>query len=192
MKKAVAAAVGVAVVATAAVIGLAARSGTASHGYTIGPGVPVAVTDFVAISQDRLHGLGASKIALLGARGDRAYLKIQRDSGETCYAASRAGVARELLDVSCLEGSDQMPTPLIDMSGIAVDPSTGLVLRLVQVEGIAADEVAKVGIEAGGHLVATTPVANNVYRFPKAALPARADAVVALSKSGAELWRKPI
>jgi hypothetical protein len=192
MRKAVAVAVAVTLVAAAAVIGLAARSGSASHGYTIGPGIPVAVSDFMAISQDRLHGLGASKIALLGARGDRAYLKIQRDSGETCYAASRAGAGRELLDVSCLEGDAEMPTPLIDMSGVAVDPSTGVVVRLAQVEGVAADEVAKVGIEAGGSLVTTTPVANNVYRFAKAALPSQADAIVALSKSGNVLWRKAI
>jgi hypothetical protein len=192
MRKAVTVAAGAAVVAAAALIGLAAHSGGAGQGFSVGAGEPIAAASFSAVSQRRLEALGASRIGLLGARGGRAYLKIQRTSGETCYGAARTGASRELLDVACLDGSNEMPTPVVDMSGVAVDPATGAVVHVVQVEGVAADQVATVGIEVDGRIVATTPVANNVYRFQAGTLPAEPDAVVGFSKSGDELWRKPI
>ncbi len=176
----------------AVVMGRAASQGEASDGYTVHPGTAVDKDRFGPISRHRLAALGIVDVWLLGASGDRSYYKLKRASGHTCYAAAERTSPPSLLDIACLYDLDEMPTPVIDMSGTAVDPATGRVVRIAQVEGIASDQVTTVGIEVGGQVIVTTNVMNNVYRFHGNGLPQDAEAVVALDKQAQVVWRKPL
>lgn len=162
----------------------------ASRGFSIRTGLLVSRESFDSVSRHRLAALGDSSIFLIGRHGDRAYYITRRSGQGACYASGEL-LQLQLLDVVCTR-TDELQTAVIDMSGVVIDTKTGLILRLAQVEGIAANEVNRVGIEVGGQLVATTPVQSNVYRFAKNDLPASAEAIVALDASGKMLWRKPV
>ncbi len=180
------------VLVAAAVSGLVASTyGEASDGYSIAAGTPTPQGEFGTVSRQRLASLGPVQVFRLGTQSDRTYYKIKRADGQTCYAGATTGFPPTLLDIGCLRGNDEVPLPLIDMSGVVMDPSTGVVLRLARVEGVAANEVVLVGVEVGGRLAATTPVVNNVYRFG-GNLPSGADAIVAINRAGAILWRKEV
>ncbi len=168
------------------------RSSTshASAGYTISAGIPTAISSLSAISQKRLAAVDATEVRLLGVMQGRAYYKIKRATGQTCYGAATISAPPALLDIGCLRGGEEMPAALLDMSGVAIDPATGNVVRIAQVEGIAANEVSEVAMEAGGSTIARIRVTDNVYRFSPGEIPPRVDAIVALDASGRVLWKK--
>ena len=94
--------------------------------------------------------------------------------------------------MGCLKLGEEMPTALMDMSVVAIAPSAPSSPRLVAVEGIAADQVAAVGIEGKDGSLVTVRVPGNSYRFAPDAIPSDPVAIVALDESGAVIQRKTL
>ncbi len=185
--------IGVCMVLVASAVAVAAGTGqTDSRPYSAEPGTPVPAAELSVLARGILaYAGGVRAVSILGTRGDHVFYRIATASGDACYAMGKAGVPRQLGVVGCLDG-DNITTPLIDMSTVVVDPSNGSVVRLARVEGVAADQVVRVAIEANGTIGAETEVRSNVYRFEETAIPEGADAILALDAGGAILWRKPI
>jgi hypothetical protein len=104
-------------------------------------------------------------------------------------AGSDPGVG---LSGGCFRGSARLEQPLVDMSGIGMNPADGS-FRLARVEGIAADGVAAVGVIDAEGILHTTPVIDNVYRMSPDELPSdQPRAIVALDASGAQVFVKSL
>lgn len=160
--------------------------------YTVTGGTPVRAAELGALAHDVLaHTGGVRAVSILGTRGDHAYYRIATSRGDACFAMGQTIVPRQFGILGCLAG-ERITLPLIDMSTIVVDPRTGSVVRVARVEGIAADQVARVAIEANGVVAAEMAASDNVYRFDESSIPSGADAVLALDSAGAVLWRKPL
>lgn len=189
--KIIAATVGVMLAASA--VAVAAGSQRADgEPYSVATGTPVPLDQLAMLARNVLaYAGGARTVAILDTRGDRTFYRIAAANGDTCYAMGDAGFPRQLGLVGCLDG-DKLTTPLIDMSTIVIDPSSGSVVRVARVEGVAADQVARVAIEVNGMRAAETLPTRNVYGFNEDSIPPGATAIVALDSSGAVLWRKPL
>lgn len=178
--------------AASAVAVAAGSQRAAREPYSVAAGTPVPLDQFAALARDVFaYAGGVRTVAILDTRGDRTFYRIAAASGDTCYAMGNAGLPRQLGLVGCLDG-DNLTTPLIDMSTIVVEPSSGSVVRVARVEGVAADQVARVAVEVSGVLATETLPTNNVYSFNEGSIPAGATAIVALDSSGTTLWRKPL
>jgi hypothetical protein len=165
-------------------------SGAPSTGFTIRQGTPVPSQLITDRERTALTASGATdQLYLLGQKGDHAYYRALGADGQACYAL---GNDTAFLEVGCLHSDSEMPTPLFDISRVVVGPSSGSVLRLDSVEGIAADQVSTVAIERADGSLVTAPVSENSYRFADDAIPSDSVAIEALGANGAVLQRKSL
>jgi len=156
------------------------------------PGFPVSAGTVISRDslslQDRalLDYLAATgTITRVGSSGDVTFYTVDTADGGRCYGFMTAG---EGLDLGCSHGSSKLEQPLVDMSTVEMNPSSGS-FRLRALQGIAADGVAAVGIVDENGDVHTTPVSENVYRWAGRDLPAgRPRALLALDTSGHALF----
>lgn len=148
------------------------------------------LTRLAAGSEKLLESVGAvGELRLLAERGDHAYYRMAGLNGQPCFAMGPAR-PRSIGTAQCLKSADAMPSAVVDMSEVVLDPSTRAIVRFERIEGIAADGVASIALEDGGVMVATAPVVKNTYRLDHAQVPPTApDAIVALDGDGAVLWR---
>ena len=94
--------------------------------------------------------------------------------------------------------SAQLEQPLIDMSSVCIDPTTGHG-RLGRIEGIAADGIASVAVVDEEGALHETPVVGNIYKMPAADIPSdlpcagfKSRAIVALDDSGSQVFTKAL
>jgi hypothetical protein len=166
------------------------RSDSSTTPFTVGQGVRVPSELMTDQQRKALAVSGATdQLYLLGKNGDHSYYRAVGAQGGTCYAV---GNDSALLEVGCLKLGEEMPTALMEMSVVAIAPSAPSSPRLVAVEGIAADQVATVGIERKDGSLVTVRVAGNSYRFAPDAIPSDPVAIVALDESGAVIQRKTL
>jgi hypothetical protein len=155
--------------------------------FTVGQGVRVPSQLISDQEQTALSASGATdQLYLLGRRGDHSYYRAVGADGRPCYAVGSDAV---LFAIACLHSDTEMPTALFDMGQGVLSPAEGALPRVVSVEGIAADQVAAVGIQRSDGTMVTTPVADNCYRFAPDAIRSDAAAIVALDASGGVIDR---
>jgi hypothetical protein len=116
-----------------------------------------------------IRGLHARDVTLLGIRRRRAFYRLTRVSGETCYASGPADSARRFGLVICpRNGFPSQDQPVLDFSTFEISRDAPQ-LHLIRLEGVAADGVVSVAVTAGnGVTIAQSPVRANVYHadFP--------------------------
>lgn len=166
------------------------RSDSSTTLFTVGQGVQVPSQLMTDQQRRTLTASGATdQLYLLGQHRDHAYYRAVGADGRPCYAVGSDAV---LFAMACLYSDREMATALFDMSVVTIDPSAPSSPRLVAVEGIAADQVAAVGIERRDGSLVTVRVAGNSYRFAPDAIPSDPVAIVALDESGAVIQRKTL
>jgi hypothetical protein len=177
----------------AAVVAASALAvGTAGFGLFNGPAV--AESQFGQHGQRLLGDIGAPgnrAIALVGTRAGISFYRVQRQDGTNCWAAGAAGAAPDVDGAACPAAGESFAfpsrdQPVLDFSEFAgADRANVVPVRLA---GLAADGVAKVGLaDASGKIVATTPVANNIYAT-KSLPNVVATQVVAFDRNGNVLY----
>jgi hypothetical protein len=185
------------IIVALAALGTVAVASSRSHAdsanalqYTVSHGTPVSASTMSQRAETALAASGATgQLYELGTRGDHAYYRGTQSDGSPCYAA---GGGSDVATVACLYSNEEMPSALVDMSTVVIRRSDAPKMHLDSVEGIAADQVAAVGIERADGALVTTPVSGNSYRFDAEAIPADAVAIVALDASGKILQRKTV
>jgi hypothetical protein len=167
----------------------AQRGANAADSFSLRSGTPVSPALISDQYKRALESTGATdRLSLLGKSGDHLYYRASTADGHTCFAI---GDSNHLLDLGCLHSDEEMPTALLDTASVAVTRDHPVV-HLIGDEGIAADQVSTVGIEASDGSLITTPVADNVYRFADDAIPIDAVAIMAFDKSNAVIVRKTL
>ena len=143
-------------------------SPAASQAFSLRPGTPVTAGELSDAYQGALSGAGVNdQLDLLGTNGDHSYYRGVGSAGQTCFVIGNT-LAPAL--VACLHSEEAMPTALFDANRVTM--ASDMAPQLVADEGIAADQVATVGIERRDGSLVTTPVTDNVYRFSDDAIPA--------------------
>lgn len=129
-------------------------------------------------------------VSILATRGDRAFYRLS----DHCYGVGP--INRIFGAVSCVPRFPSAEVPVLDFTvfGSTVGPDerpNPETLTVHASQGVAADGVAKVALlDAGGHVVAVTSVADNVYRFDP--VPAgNATKVVAYDTRGEVVFSQP-
>lgn len=100
----------------------------------------------------------------MAMRGSTAYLRVTLKNGETCFFTGRAAErgAFELGGGSCWTPVPRFP--ILDLSPIQASGPGGF--QVLQVQGIAADGVAKIALEdLSGRTIAEAAVRDNVYKL---------------------------
>jgi hypothetical protein len=173
-------------------VAVATGTSEAKTSFTLNAGRPVGTQ--LLSEQDRqfLDVSGATEqIYLIGRSGERSYFRIVGSGGGPCYGVGSGSNSVGFVSIGCLHSDEAMPTALVDMSGVVMDPLDGSV-RLERVEGIASDQAQEVGLERPDGSRVVLPIADNVYRFAPEAIPTDTVAIVALDESGAVIERKLI
>lgn len=134
-----------------------------------------------------LRNLG--DIRLIAHRDSTSFYVIEPKTaeGQRCFAIGRDGDPQPfgVIDCPSKQEADSFPSPrypILDVSSIGADRDNPS-MRVLSLEGFAADAVKNVGILVGGKLEAETPVVNNVY-IRTSDLPDRSGEVVALGDDG--------
>jgi hypothetical protein len=162
------------VVGVVAIVALAAGAAAAIAGRStpppaanFGTGTAVARSSLPAMDRAMLTHIGATgAIVRIGSHSGASFYEIASADGGRCFAFGRLA---EGLSGGCLDPAQPTP-PVIDMSTISMDPSSGnWSMRTLQ--GIAADGIAKVQFVDGSGTVHTARVGGNVYRVDGAAWP---------------------
>jgi hypothetical protein len=116
-------------------------------------------------------GISADNISILGTRGDRSFYRL----GDHCYGLGPASPTNHVFGaMGCVPKFPSPEVPVLDFTvfGSSVGPDERPRPQTMTVhasEGIAADGVAKIAfLDAGGQVVADTPVIDNIYRFDPA------------------------
>ena len=111
-----------------------------------------------------IRGLHARDVTLLGIRGRRAFFRLTRASGETCYASGPADSARRLGLVICpRNGFPSQDQPILDFSTFEISRDAPQP-HLIRLEGVAVDGVVSVAVAASnGATIARSAVRANVY-----------------------------
>ena len=135
-----------------------------------------------------LRNLG--EIRLIAHRESTSFYVIEPKSaqGQRCFAIGRDGEPQPFGDILCpskpeAEAFPSPRYPILDVSTIGADRENPS-MRVLALEGFAADAVKGVGIRIGDKVEAETPVVNNVY-VRTSGLPERGGEVVALDAGGA-------
>jgi hypothetical protein len=110
----------------------------------------------------RLRGLGYQDVFLLVTIDNRAFYRVVKEDGRTCYGAGFATSIGNLGRITCRRGE----LPLMDFSIFEVTRGSHEI-RPVRVEGIVVDTIARVGVaDQNGKVLAHTDVVRNAYHFP--------------------------
>jgi len=183
--------VGLVLVASSTVAAIAVTNGNqrvARFGKVSNGGTAVASADIASQDADVLEsGGGTTALRLLGQRDSIAFYSSMGKAGGLCHATATA--SGHIASLFCpASGSSEFPsekTPILDMSGVAYDPTTH-VTRLLDLTGFAADGIARVGVLSTDGSLHATPVVANVYHGD---LPdVQAAALVAFDETGAEVY----
>jgi hypothetical protein len=193
--------VGVIAALTAAIaIAAAAFAGTSndvSTGFTISSGTAVDRGSFSAQDHWFLDEIGETgAITKIGERdGTTFYEGTSKDGGKCFMTGARSGGGG--LSGGC-PSSAQLEQPLVDMSGVCIDPTTGEG-RLGRIEGIAADGIVSIAVVDEAGALHATPVVGNIYKMPAADFPVdrpcagfKSRAIVALDKNGAQVFTRAL
>jgi hypothetical protein len=117
-----------------------------------------------------IRDLQARDVTVLGIHRRRAFYRLTRVSGETCYASGPADSARRLGLVICpRNGFPSQDQPVLDFSTFEITRDAPQP-HLIRLEGVAADGVVSVAVAASdGATIAQSPVRANVYHadFPR-------------------------
>jgi hypothetical protein len=192
--------VGIVAIAAAAAggIALAGRGGAppAGTGFDQVSNVGTAVA---AVSQHdaqtlRSGGAASASLRLLGTRGNAVFYSAPGARKGLCYATGAASSGHIAL-LACPSGIARTPSPtfpsreapILDMSA-SVYNSQSNVTRVVELEGFAVDGVANVELVDANGTAHVAPVVSNLYHLDLGK-GINATALVALDRSGAELFR---
>jgi hypothetical protein len=134
-----------------------------------------------------------SVVSILATRGDRSFYRL----GDNCYGTGPASPTKHVFGaISCTDSFPSAERPVFDFTvfGSTAGPDERPQPQTMTVhtsQGIAADGVAKVAlVDADGHVVAETPVLDNIYRFDR--VPAgNVTRVVAYSATGEVVFSMP-
>lgn len=164
-RRAIAVAVVAGCVTVVAVMELGRGAGTASSAATpsFSVGAKGKTVRLTARQAHRLDGAPASgSVSLLGIRGGRAFYRVG-DAQSHCYAVGDASSIGTLGALACWDRSH----PLMDFSVLDISAGSTSQMRFFRIEGIAADEVASVGVLGpDGHVAARVRVVGNLYSLP--------------------------
>jgi hypothetical protein len=132
------------------------------------------------------HPTGVGRLFHLATRNGRAFYRFD-GPGDNCFGVGDAASVGVLGHAACADAS----APLIDLSIVEITRARPDEVRLVRVEGVAADRVATVGVMGvNGEIGARIPVVGNLYSMPFPPVGATRG-LAALDASGAVLWRHP-
>lgn len=151
-----------------------------------------------SLGRQRLTRMGsAGALRLMAVRGRRAFFRLAGPSGD-CLSVGKAGAAGATPGVTFCPAPGTFPSPsmpvvalpLVDAArssrqGAAFDPANA---RLIRLDGFAADGVAEVEFQIGGHAAVSARVAGNVFSLPVAGLSANGD-LVARNAQGQAIFR---
>jgi hypothetical protein len=190
----------VAVLAAATAITAVAFAGTStgvSTGFTISSGTALDRSSFSAQDRWFLDEIGETgAMAKIGERDGTTFYEGTREDGGKCFFTG-SGFGGGGLSGGCLI-SAQLEQPLVDMSGVCVDPATGRG-RLGKIEGIAADGIVSVAVVDEEGVLHKTPVVGNIYKMPAADIPNdlpcagfKSRAIVALEGNGSQVFTEAI
>jgi hypothetical protein len=137
--------------------------------------------------------ISAEDVSILGTRGDRSFYRLS----DHCYGSGPASPTNHVFgQVQCAPAFPSRVRPVLDQTvyGSTAGPDERPQPHTMTVhmsQGIAADGVAKIAlVDADGHVVAETPVLDNIYRFER--VPAgNATKVVAYSATGEVVFSMP-
>ncbi|MGD0274290.1 MAG: hypothetical protein ABSB96_11250 [Gaiellaceae bacterium] len=186
------------VAAGATITAFAGTSTETTAGLMISSGVPVERSSFSAQDQWLLGNIGETgAITKIGVREGVSFYEGTNEDGGQCFMTG-SGRDGGGLSGGCLKGAAQLEQPLVDMSGVCVDPASGD-WRLARIEGIAADGISAVGVVDAEDALHTTPVVGNVYRMASSDIPTgsrcpgfEAQAIVALDEKGSVVFTKSL
>jgi hypothetical protein len=187
------------VAGTGAAIGAFAEgSAGTTGGPSISSGTPVERGSFSAQDQWLLGNIGETgTITKIGMREGVSFYEGTNEDGGPCFM-SGSDPDGGGLSGGCSTGASQLEQPLVDMSGICMDPASGD-WRLARIEGIATDGVGAVGVLDVEGALHTTAVVGNVYKMASSEIPAgsrcpgfRAQAIVALDENGSVVFTKSL
>lgn len=114
----------------------------------------------LAGTQPKLTG----RAFVLAERAGHRFYRLETPGNRICMAIAPIAGSGSFDTLSCPRGFPSAEVPLFDRSVVQADKESGV--RMLRVEGFAADGVTSVGVvDAAGRLVAETPVDENVYAF---------------------------
>ena len=175
-----------------------AGASAGTTGPTISSGIPVERGSFSAQDQWLLGNIGETgAITKIGVREGVSFYEGTNGDGGPCFM-SGSDPDGGGLSGGCSRDSAPLEQPLVDMSGICMDPASGD-WRLARIEGIAADGGSAVGVLDAEGALHTTPVVGNVYKMASGEIPTgsrcpgfQAQAIVALDENGSVVFTKSL
>lgn len=136
-------------------------------------------------------GTTGGSIRQLGRRADRVFYRLIGTKRGDCYGSGfGAGPTAQLHEFECGSPFPSRDQPVLDAS--VVERTSGGILRVIDVHGVAADGVAKVRIlDDEENLVAEAAVTDNIYLIDPLALSrGNGTQVVAEDTSGAIVFTR--
>jgi hypothetical protein len=130
------------------------------------------------------------KLFLLGTRDGAAFYRVQLTPHFTCWGNGDDAKIGRVGSLGCpnLVGAYPLQN---EATVIRMNPRNGKQLEYLQLAGLAVDQAKSMALVAGGgKQIATTPVVNNIYAFPRP-YPKQRVRVVALDANGNELKPHP-
>lgn len=179
-----------AIVAAATLAGGASDPGSVTNRGRLIPLAPDALVSF----KDR-DGTPIRAVALIAERGVRAFYRLDRADGRTCYAVGRGTEQASPGIVTCGPNLLSADRPVVDMSifefrrdaSIHAGSPSG---TLISVAGIAADTVASVEMRDDTAVpLAEIQVTDNVYHSDQ--IPAGSTSLAFLNDDGAVIHTVP-
>jgi hypothetical protein len=128
------------------------------------------------------------KLFLLGTKAGTAFYRVQLTPHFTCWGNGSASHIGSVGSLGCpnLVGA----YPLQSEATVVRMNRGGKHFEYLQLAGIAVDQATSMALVANGQQIATTPITNNLYAFPRP-YPTEPVRVVALDANGAELKAHP-
>lgn len=139
------------------------------------------------------ESISVDDFSILGTRGDRSFYRLS----DHCYGSGPASPTNYVLgEIQCSPAFPSRGRPVLDSTvfGSTAGPGERPQRQTMTVhasQGIAADGVAKIAlVDPNGHVVAETPVLDNIYRFER--VPAgNVTRVLAYSATGEVVFSTP-
>jgi hypothetical protein len=176
-------------IAAAAAVATVARSGGSSSDLTRVSNRGHVTTRVAPATRRALRRVAAvGPVRTIAVRGARRYYRVSRRTGRDCFGIGTPSPAGDHFSLVCWDVFPSPEHPILDSSVFGAQ--NGEPLRLITVEGFAADGVATIGLEnPAGIVVRRIPVIGNVYRL--GAVPPGLTRVVAFDVTGKVLFAVP-
>jgi hypothetical protein len=173
-----------AVVAAVAVVGVSVAVAGRNHQAVQSAPTFSAKSKKVALrskAQRWLARAGYEEVHLLGVRGDRAFYRVIRTDGRTCFGVGFRSDVGNPGQITCF-----VETPAVMDFSVVEIVRGSTIPRYLRMEGIAADGIAKVRAkDETNRVIAEAPVAGNLYQFKLN--PSGVIRVVGVDTSGREI-----